>query len=423
MRRARSTPGHETIESRSAWAAPQAGRPGAGHPAHRTAYVAPGRDRTLMPTACPDVRQHPAKIRVVVAKPGLDGHDRGAKIIARALRDAGMEVIYTGLHQTPEQIVETVIQEDADAVGLSILSGAHMTLVPRVVELLREQGVDDVLVTVGGTIPADDIPELEAARGRRGVHARAPRRRTSSTSSAARSRSVAPRCAAPPRAACGARPSHRARLTRQSTCGTHPERPFCHRRPQVKICVLVKEVPDAAVQKRIDPSTGRMDRSGEKNLNPYDTHAIEAAMQIKEGGAVPVEEVVAVTMGPESAVRALHKAVSLGADRSVHLTDAALAGSDVAATGYALAQVLERESPDLVLLGQQSDDGECYTIGAVVAEHLGMPSLTQVIKMDVERRRAHAASARPSTATTPSRSSCRPSSPSATRSTSRATRR
>ncbi len=101
------------------------------------------------------------KIRVVVAKPGLDGHDRGAKIIARALRDAGMEVIYTGLHQTPEQIVETVIQEDADAVGLSILSGAHMTLVPRVLELLSEQGIDDVLVTVGGTIPADDIPVLK----------------------------------------------------------------------------------------------------------------------------------------------------------------------------------------------------------------------------------------------------------------------
>ncbi len=151
----------------------------------------------------------------------------------------------------------------------------------------------------------------------------------------------------------------------------------------MKICVLVKEVPDAAVEKRIDPSTGRMDRSGEKNLNPYDTHAIEAAMQIKEGGAVPVEEVVAVTMGPDSAVRALHKAVSLGADRSVHLSDPAVAGSDVAATGYALAQTLQRESPDLVLLGQQSDDGECYTIGAVVAEHLGMPSLTQVIKMDI----------------------------------------
>jgi methylmalonyl-CoA mutase C-terminal domain/subunit len=101
------------------------------------------------------------KIRVVVAKPGLDGHDRGAKIIARALRDAGMEVIYTGLHQTPEQIVETVIQEDADAVGLSILSGAHMTLVPRIVELLHDQDITDVVVTVGGTIPADDIPELK----------------------------------------------------------------------------------------------------------------------------------------------------------------------------------------------------------------------------------------------------------------------
>jgi methylmalonyl-CoA mutase C-terminal domain/subunit len=101
------------------------------------------------------------KIRVVVAKPGLDGHDRGAKIIARALRDAGMEVIYTGLHQTPEQIVETVLQEDADAVGLSILSGAHMTLVPRVIELLREQDAGDVVVTVGGTIPGQDIAELE----------------------------------------------------------------------------------------------------------------------------------------------------------------------------------------------------------------------------------------------------------------------
>jgi methylmalonyl-CoA mutase, C-terminal domain len=101
------------------------------------------------------------KIRVVVAKPGLDGHDRGAKIIARALRDAGMEVIYTGLHQTPEQIAATVVQEDADAVGLSILSGAHMTLVPRVVSTLREQGAEDVVVTVGGTIPNDDIPELK----------------------------------------------------------------------------------------------------------------------------------------------------------------------------------------------------------------------------------------------------------------------
>ena len=108
----------------------------------------------------------------MIAKPGLDGHDRGAKIIARALRDAGMEVIYTGLHQTPEQIVETAIQEDADAVGISILSGAHMTLVPRILELLRDQGAEDVLVVVGGTIPSDDVDRAEEAGRRRGVHAR-----------------------------------------------------------------------------------------------------------------------------------------------------------------------------------------------------------------------------------------------------------
>ena len=101
------------------------------------------------------------KIRVVIAKPGLDGHDRGAKIIARALRDAGMEVIYTGLHQTPEQVVETVVQEDADCVGLSILSGAHLTLFARVMALLEERGVDDVVVFGGGIIPEDDIPQLE----------------------------------------------------------------------------------------------------------------------------------------------------------------------------------------------------------------------------------------------------------------------
>ena len=101
------------------------------------------------------------KIRVLVAKPGLDGHDRGAKVIARALRDAGMEVVYTGLQQTPAMIVDAALQEDVDVIGLSILSGAHMTLVPRVVDLLREQEAEDVLVTVGGTIPADDIPELK----------------------------------------------------------------------------------------------------------------------------------------------------------------------------------------------------------------------------------------------------------------------
>lgn len=100
------------------------------------------------------------RIRVVIAKPGLDGHDRGAKVVARALRDAGMEVVYTGLHQTPEQIVETVVQEDADAVGLSVLSGAHMTLFARLLELLRERGVDDVVVFGGGIIPEEDVPEL-----------------------------------------------------------------------------------------------------------------------------------------------------------------------------------------------------------------------------------------------------------------------
>ena len=102
-----------------------------------------------------------SKIRVLVAKPGLDGHDRGAKVIARALRDAGMEVIYTGLHQTPEQIVETAIQEDADAVGISILSGAHMTLVPKILDGLKENGAEDVLVVVGGTIPDEDATELK----------------------------------------------------------------------------------------------------------------------------------------------------------------------------------------------------------------------------------------------------------------------
>jgi methylmalonyl-CoA mutase, C-terminal domain len=102
-----------------------------------------------------------SRIRVVVAKPGLDGHDRGAKVVARALRDAGMEVVYTGLHQTPEQIVETAIQEDADAVGLSVLSGAHMTLFRRVVELLAERGAEDVVVFGGGIIPEADIPELQ----------------------------------------------------------------------------------------------------------------------------------------------------------------------------------------------------------------------------------------------------------------------
>lgn len=101
------------------------------------------------------------KIRVLVAKPGLDGHDRGAKVVARALRDAGMEVIYTGLRQTPEQVVEAALQEDVDCLGLSILSGAHMTLVPRIIQLLRENDAEDILVTVGGIIPDEDIPQLK----------------------------------------------------------------------------------------------------------------------------------------------------------------------------------------------------------------------------------------------------------------------
>jgi methylmalonyl-CoA mutase C-terminal domain/subunit len=109
----------------------------------------------------PKLRVVDERIRVVIAKPGLDGHDRGAKIVARALRDAGMEVVYTGLHQTPEQIVETVVQEDADAVGLSILSGAHMTLFARLAELMGQRGIDDVVVFGGGIIPDEDIPELE----------------------------------------------------------------------------------------------------------------------------------------------------------------------------------------------------------------------------------------------------------------------
>ncbi|PYR99948.1 MAG: methylmalonyl-CoA mutase [Acidobacteria bacterium] len=102
------------------------------------------------------------KIRVLVAKPGLDGHDRGAKVIARAFRDAGFEVIYTGLRQTPEQVVNAALQEDVDVVGLSVLSGAHMTLCPRIMELMKKEGLDDVLVVIGGIIPDQDIPKLKA---------------------------------------------------------------------------------------------------------------------------------------------------------------------------------------------------------------------------------------------------------------------
>src|SRR4051812_14965501 len=154
-RRRGSTPGPQSRRSRpppTSTRYPDCAPPGFGHAGEQPTTV------SFTFLYCPSVA---GKIRVVVAKAGLDGHDRGAKIIARALRDAGMEVIYTGLHQTPEQVVETAIQEDADAVGISILSGAHMTLVPRILELLRENGAEDVLVLVGGTIPGEDARELK----------------------------------------------------------------------------------------------------------------------------------------------------------------------------------------------------------------------------------------------------------------------
>lgn len=122
-------------------------------------------DQPAVPASRPSAEPRvpgPGKIRVVIAKPGLDGHDRGAKVIARALRDAGMEVIYTGLRQTPEMIVSAALQEDADVIGLSILSGAHMHICPKVMELLKGQGLDDVLVVVGGIIPDQDLPKLHA---------------------------------------------------------------------------------------------------------------------------------------------------------------------------------------------------------------------------------------------------------------------
>ncbi|MBO9533340.1 MAG: electron transfer flavoprotein subunit beta/FixA family protein [Solirubrobacteraceae bacterium] len=149
----------------------------------------------------------------------------------------------------------------------------------------------------------------------------------------------------------------------------------------MKILVLVKEVPDAAVEKTIG-ADGRIDRSGEKTLNPSDTNALEAAVQLKEAGA-DVSEIVAVTVGPDSASRSLQGAVSRGADRSIHLSDAGLAGSDVVATGYALAELVKRENPELVLLGQQSDDAGCYAVGSVVGQFLGQPALSQVSKLEL----------------------------------------
>ena len=143
--------------------------------------------------------------------------------------------------------------------------------------------------------------------------------------------------------------------------------------------MLVKEVPDVTVRARIDPDTGRLDRRGEGRLNPYDAHAIEAAVGLRERGEAPVAEVVAITMGPPSAARVLQQALARGADRAIHLSDPRLAGSDLNGTAYALARLLAAEAFDLIVLGQQAADGECYAMVAAVAEHLGLPSLSQVI--------------------------------------------
>ena len=147
--------------------------------------------------------------------------------------------------------------------------------------------------------------------------------------------------------------------------------------------MLVKEVPDVTVRMRIDADAGRLDRGGEGRLNPYDAHAVEAAVGLREQGVAAVEEVVAVTMGPPSAARVLQQALSRGADRAIHLSDPVLAGSDLNGTAYALARVLAGEALDLVLLGQQAADGECYAMVAAVAEHLGLPALSQVVELRV----------------------------------------
>lgn len=159
----------------------------------------------------------------------------------------------------------------------------------------------------------------------------------------------------------------------------------------MRIAVLIKEIPDATVRKRLDPRSGRLERSGERTLNPHDAHAIEAAVRLRESPSATVEEIVAVTMGPASASRALHRAVSLGADRSVHLCDDAFAGSDLIATAYVLAGALERIEPDLVLAGQQSDDGGCYALPAAVGEYLHWPALTQVVALELRDGRVRCA--------------------------------
>jgi electron transfer flavoprotein beta subunit len=151
----------------------------------------------------------------------------------------------------------------------------------------------------------------------------------------------------------------------------------------LKIAVCVKEVPSGTAHRRLDPATNRLDRSGDTELNPFDVHALEEAVRLREGGA-DVEEIVAVCMGPPSAQRVLTKALALGADRAVLLTDDALAGSDIAGTAYALAMTLRRQDPGLVLLGQQAADGDCYVMAAAVADHLELPLVTQVAELRLD---------------------------------------
>jgi electron transfer flavoprotein beta subunit len=151
----------------------------------------------------------------------------------------------------------------------------------------------------------------------------------------------------------------------------------------LNIAVCVKEVPSATSARRLDPATNRLDRSGDSELNPFDVHALEEAVRIREQGA-DVSEIVAVCMGPESAQRALTKALALGADRAVLLSDDALAGSDIAGTAYALATVIERQDAQLVLLGQQAADADCYVMAAAVADHLKRPLVTQVAHLEVD---------------------------------------
>jgi electron transfer flavoprotein beta subunit len=151
----------------------------------------------------------------------------------------------------------------------------------------------------------------------------------------------------------------------------------------VKIAVCVKEVPSATSHKRLDPATNRLDRSGDTEPNPFDMHALEEAIRIREGGA-DVSEIVAVCMGPETAQRVLTKALALGADRALLVTDPALAGSDIAGTAYVLATALGREEADLVILGQQASDADCYVMAAAVADHMRRPLVTQVADLELD---------------------------------------